>query len=220
MPSAAQSSAVFSARSYRWIGVSLAAVALWILLPPFRVVRLEDDGRAPRPAGEAEAFDPAAFVDRFWEDNLPAALDHATDLDELVGAVSSDPQTARERFGHGLPGYYFAEGEGTVEEIQGRRALLRVGQSTVSLLIAPPVFGNTVRDGTGLLNVNDFSGLEAYNAVSAVLNQKVETEVMPSLRQLVLPGATVSFAGCAKAPESIGAGPLLEFIPLRVEVAP
>ena len=207
-------------RLLRWMGGTAFVVVLWIMVPPFRIVWLDESGQRPQQEGVAPTFDPIGFVDTFWEEKLMPKLGDATELDQLLPLLAEDPLAAKETFGVHDSRYYFAKGEGRVEAVEGRRALLSVAGESVSLLIAPPVFGNTVRDGTGLLSVNDFSGLEAFNAVSALLNEKVETEVMPSLSETLRAGAAVSFTGCAKAPEAVGDGALLEFIPLQVEVAP
>ncbi|MDQ8187658.1 DUF2291 family protein [Pelagicoccus sp. SDUM812002] len=219
MTSSAHSSALFSSPAIRWGGVALLVVVFWIVFPPFRIVSLDESGKAPAKGDESEVFDPAGFVDRFWEDRLEPNLGEAMKVEELLAALVVDPLEARKRYGLYDSRYYFAQGSGDVVEIKGRKAMLEVEGRIISLLIASPVFGNTVRDGTGLLSVNDFSGLEAFNAVSAVLNTKVETEVMPSLQESVKVGATVSFVGCAKAPETLGEGALLEFVPLQVEVS-
>ena len=196
-------------------------VILWILLPPFRVVSLDEDGRLPKGEDDSVAFDASVFADRFWTETIEPNLAKATDLSKLAKAVSNDAKDARERLGRGGEGaanYYFAGGEGVVRELKGRRATLDVQGVQINLLIAGPVFGNTVRDGTGLLNVNELPGLEEFNAVSAALNQKVEGEIMPPVKGIVQVGSVVSFVGCSKAPESLGDGPVLEFTPLRVEV--
>jgi predicted lipoprotein len=85
-----------------------------------------------------------------------------------------------------------------------------------------PVFGNTVRDGCGLLDVNAFPGLEEFNALSAELNALVERNVLPALKAGANVGATVRFAGCAEAPESApDAGePLLLIVPIQAGMPP
>jgi hypothetical protein len=48
----------------------------------------------------------------------------------------------------------------------------------------------------------------------------VEARVQPPLKTVAV-GATITFAGCAEAPESLPpAGPLLTFIPVTAEVTP
>jgi predicted lipoprotein len=60
-----------------------------------------------------------------------------------------------------------------------------------------PVFGNAVRDGTGLLNPSDYPNSQDFNAISSALNHLVETRVLPKLRDAKA-GMSVRFAGCAE----------------------
>ena len=93
-------------------------------------------------------------------------------------------------------------------------------ESEIVVIRLGPVFGNTVRDGCGLLDVNAFPGLQEFNDLSAALNTLVEKNVLPLLREKAVVGATVNFVGCAEAPENAAdAGePLLTIVPVRVEI--
>jgi len=71
----------------------------------------------------------------------------------------------------------------------------------------------------GLLDVNQVPGLTEFNALSAELNRLVEERVQPVLKTGVTVGFTVTFAGCAEAPETLpSGGPLLTIIPISAEV--
>jgi predicted lipoprotein len=86
------------------------------------------------------------------------------------------------------------------------------------VLLAGLVFGNTVRDGTGLLNVNDYPNSQDFNDISAELNKIIETRVLPKLREGVKVGAAVRFVGCAEvADESTDLRPL-KLVPIQAEV--
>ncbi len=221
MAEKAISSTVRSSSYLRWVGLLVLVIVSWILLPPFKVVSLDENGKVPSEKTD-DVFDAAAFVDGFWRERLVPHFENATSIESLVSSLVSDPVAAREQFGRqsgdGAIAYYFAKGEGVVSEVQSRRVILNVNGTLIKLAVAPPVFGNTVRDGTALLNVNDFTGLEDFNGVSAILNQKVEKDVLDSLQDPVEVGQRVSFVACCKAPESFGDGSVLDFTPLRLEV--
>lgn len=172
--------------------------------------------------GQQAAYDVDAFAEAFWTVTLEKGISKATPVDVLLGEISKGLDAARSAYGvggeDGGVAYFFAKGEGRVQELKGRRATVQIGDRVVSLLIAPPVFGNTLRDGTGLLDVNEFPGLEEYNAVSSAFNLKVEKEIMPPLAESLQVGVRLSFVACAKVPSRIGDGPVLEFTPLQVEV--
>lgn len=209
---------------WRWAIFVVAIVVVWIFFPPFRIVPLDDEGNAiVGDSDPSEVFDAEVFVEQFWSETLMPALNAASDLEAILVALSRDPAEALKRHGRkvgvGTTVYYFAAGEGEVVELEGRRAILDMDGVRVAVQIGAPVFGNAVRDGCGLLSVNDVPGLEEFNALSAALNEKVESSVLADAREIAVVGASISFVGCSKAPESIGEGPALDFIPLHLEVA-
>lgn len=170
------------------IGVTIAAgtAMLTYFLPLFHVIPL---GGTP----QNEAFEPAAFVDRFWTDQLLPASDQAVNASKLVAALRDDPQAARAAFGRtvGLSEvyYYFIAGTGRVVSVEKNSIGLAVrdGYEEVEVrLETGPVFGNVLRDGTGLLDVNDFPNSQDFNALSSEINRRVEEQVLPTLRLLSL----------------------------------
>jgi predicted lipoprotein len=177
------------------------AVVLVYFFPLFHVVPLGNAGRHE----VGSAFDTVAFVDRFWAERLIPGAARAVDAAELVAAVQRDRQSARRAHGRsvGLGGvyYYFVAGIGRVVSVENDslRLSLRDGQSQVQVsLETGNIFGNAVRDGTGLLNINDFPNSQDFNAVSSEINRRIEKRVLPELRKLAAVGATIRFVGCAE----------------------
>ncbi len=214
-----------SLRLWRWLAPALVGVALLVVYPPFRVVSRGSGGTHGGTAGAV--FDPAGFAGVFWTEHLQPAAERAAGIGPIVVVLRHDPAAATRQFarkvGAGTTAYYFARGSGRVTAVERSRLLVEVDDSggAVVALRTGPVFGNAVRDGCGLLNVNDVPGLTEFNALSAELNRLVEEQVLPALRsEAVAEGTRLAFAGCAEAPESAGGGPLLTLIPVRVEVLP
>jgi predicted lipoprotein len=187
----------------------------------------------PQPTGgpigstatTAAAFDPTAAAAQIWQDALPSAAQRAVDLKVLLPVVRTDPAAARSKFAPsaGLgAAYFFVRGTGKI--VQRERGSLRLaidGDDTQVVAVRiGPIFGNSVRDGCGLLEVNAFPGLQEFNALSAALNTLVEKRVLPPLQAHGVVGATVTFAGCAEAPESApeAGEPILTIVPVRAEV--
>jgi predicted lipoprotein len=214
----------------RWAVPALAAAAagaFLYFLPLFRVVSLKPPGAAANSTGPAApaAFDPVAAAAKFWQVDLPAAHARAADLAQVAPAIRANAEKARTQFARsaGLgTAYLFVRGSGKV--VAREKNVLRLApagaETEIVVIRLGPVFGNTVRDGTGLLDVNNFPGLQEFNALSAELNALVEKHVLPALRDRAIAGATVHFVGCAEAPESApDAGePLFTLVPVQAEV--
>ena len=97
--------------------------------------------------------------------------------------------------------YYFVAGTGRVTSVEkdSVRLFLRDGQPSMQVLLeAGKIFGNAVRDGTGLLDINDFPNSQDFNALSSELNHRIEQQVLPALRKKATVGAMVRFVGCAE----------------------
>jgi predicted lipoprotein len=196
------------------------AVGLWFF-PPFHVVSLNTGGTA----AAGSAFDAPAAAARVWATDLPAAARRAVELRSFAALLRENTEAARKKYAKaaGLgTAYYFVRGTGevTARDRNYLRVALDGADSAVVAIRIGPVFGNTVRDGCGLLEVNSFPGLQEFNALAAELNALVEKTVLPALRDKAVVGAKISFAGCAEAPEAAGGPgePLLMLVPVEAEV--
>jgi predicted lipoprotein len=206
------------------IGAACVLVSALYFFPFFHVVPLNPPASVAA-ANASVAFDPATAAAKIWKTDLPAAAQRAVELKSLVGPLRENAEKAKTLFAKsaGLgTAYYFVRGRGKVVvcERNTLRLALDGAESNLIALRIGPVFGNTVRDGCGLLDVNAYPGLQEFNALSAELNTLVEKNVLPALREKAVIGTTVQFAGCAEAPEvAADAGePLLIIVPVHAEV--
>ncbi|MBM4091414.1 MAG: DUF2291 domain-containing protein [Planctomycetes bacterium] len=188
----------------QWIivaSVAAAAAVLFHFFPLFHVVPLDQAGQ--RAAGKP--LDPVALVDRFWAERLSPGGTRAVDAVELVAAMQQDRNSARRTHGRsvGVGGayYYFVAGTGRVTSVEKDSVRLSLRDDPPQVEVAletGKIFGNAVRDGTGLWNVNDFPNSQDFNALSSEINHRIEQQVLPALRKKATVGATVRFVGCAE----------------------
>lgn len=210
------------------VGFVLAGVVLAFVwaFPLFHVVPIAGpSSRGSVDVNGSIAFDPVATAAKLWAHELPAAGQRAVEVKTIVGLLRNSPAEAKKKYAkaRGLgAAYYFVRGTGKV--VARDKNYLRVAtetpESAIVALRIGPIFGNTVRDGCGLLDVNAFPGLQDFNALAADLNALVEKNVLPILREQGNVGATVDFTGCAEVPESVGGPeePLLIVVPVKAEV--
>lgn len=215
----------------RWPGLVLIGltVILLVAFPPFRVVSLKTGAAPGHPGGApatSTAFNAAEFAGQFWTGQLQPAAAGAMELQPILAGLRQDAAAAARAHGRqvglGGPVYFFARASGRVVAVERGRVLVAVDgvEGATVALRTGPVFGNTVRDGCGLLEVNSVPGLQEFNAISAELNRLVEERVQPALKSGLVVGTHLTFAGCAEAPERVGNGPWMNFIPVQVEVKP
>jgi predicted lipoprotein len=181
-----------------WGGFAGAFAVLCFFVRPFHVVPLN---KVVPP----QKFDAVTLVDGFWKDKLLPAAERAVPAAELTAAVEKDPEAARKKYGRslGMSGSYcyFVRGTGRVVALEKNLVVVAVSDSQPQLQVGlrtGKIFGNAVRDGTGLLNVNDFANSQDFNAISGALNDRIEREVLPTLQRQGVVGTTIQFAGCAE----------------------
>jgi len=200
----------------RLLAVLVLGAVLW-LFPPFHIIRLKS-----RPVERPATFDPAAFAADFWQSTLPPACGRAPQLADLLQLLNRDPGAARKRFGHspglGSTTLFLVQGSGRVNAVDEKEIGVELTPvANVKLaLVTGLIFGNAVRDGTGLLDPSAFSNSQQFNDISTELNRLVETKVLPDLRQHAAAGKEIRFAGCFELED----GPLpqaLQIIPIKVE---
>jgi predicted lipoprotein len=207
-------------RAVRWfIAIAIIAGICW-LLPQFHVVRL----RAKTAEKPALTFDPARFAETFWTNQLLPSLDRTVKADVLLAAIQSDHGAAKKKFSRQLglseTYFYFVSGTGRVVAVSDDEISLAITAGSTNAEVALQaglIFGDAVRDGTGLLNESACPNSQDFNDVSAALNHLVETRVLPGLHEQAKIGAKISFAGCAEVDdEHIDLKPL-KVIPIQTK---
>ena len=95
---------------------------------------------------------------------------------------------------------------------------LTPGSTNIDVVLeAGLVFGNSVRDGTGLLNASDYPNSQDFNDLSAALNHIVETRVLPPLKKQAKVGTKIFFTGCAEVDDESSDLKPLKVIPVQAK---
>src|SRR5262245_45875006 len=141
-----------------WIIVAGLLGGLLYLFPLFRLIPLA----SAQKQKVAETFDPKRFAEEFWSEKLLQSLDKAVPAEAVLSAIQNNPGSVRKKFGRTL-----GMSESYTLFISGTGNVLSVTDDEVSLALTPGVplpeivlqtgllFGNALRDGPGLLDVND-----------------------------------------------------------------
>ena len=207
-------------RAVRWlIAVVIAAIICW-RFPLFHIVSL----KAVTAEKVAVTFNPTGFAESFWTNQLARAVDKAVEAEVLIPAIQADPAVAKPNYsrtvGMSDAYFYFLSGTGRVLAVSDDEVSLAVTPGATNAEVALEiglVFGNAIRDGTGLLSANDYPNSQDFNDLSAALNHIVETRVLPKLHDGAKVGATVSFTGCAEVDDESSDLKPLKVIPIQAE---
>jgi len=196
---------------------------LLVVFPPVRIVPLE----SARDKAQAQVFDPGQFALRFWQQQLPGALDDAHEAGIVIDAIRRDRKSAKEQYGRvvGLDGphHYFLKGSARIIALHERQVELALdgnnsGRADI-VLQTSMIFGNEILNATGLVKHSQFERTNDYNAISAEVNKIVESELAPPFLEEAKIDSTVRFVGCSSKISDDDPMPIpMRLVPVKLEV--
>ena len=198
-----------------------ALAAWWWAFPPFHIRSLQ----AVREAQAGAQFKAADFAGTFWSEKLLPAVEQAAEAATVLDKIAADPKSVRTQFGRtvgvGSTYYLFLRGNGRVVSADEHHIGLSLKPDDDEAQVVMEldfVFGNAVRDATGLIKPSSYANAQAFNDLAAALNHLVETNVLPELRRIAQVGGRLRFAGCVEVgDEEMDLKPL-KLVPIQVEV--
>jgi predicted lipoprotein len=170
--------------------------------------------------GNEVAFDAKSYVDGIWSTDLLVAYDSANDISTLLDELKKNPESTfahkGQALGIGNIGYFKVQDEGTVLSVNENNVLLQVGNEVVEIE-TEFIFGNAVRDASGLIRVNDYDETADFNSISESINDKIRKEVVPDFRAKVEKGNKVKFKGALELNKAHLDLSQLEIIPVSIQ---
>lgn len=192
-----QSPSLLNSRFYFWLIAAVTTALLLYSMPLFHLVPL----KVAQQKSANTTFNAPTYVDSLWEKLVSETRKNAVDASTLITAIKQNPKLAAEQFGHrlglGSNAAYFISITGKIISLENDLVIIELTNSSHTNIVIDlgPVFGNAVRDGSGLLNVSDFSNAQDFNDISAEINRRVEESVLPHLREHARLGANLHLTG-------------------------
>jgi predicted lipoprotein len=198
---------------------SIAVIAgLLVVFFSLDIRRIDKDNKA------SKGFDAEAYATNLWEKELPAVAEKATNLTTLLDALRASPEQAFSTNGHKLgiskTVYFFAQGSGTVESLDEENIWVTLDNGSRIQIATDFIFGNAVRDGSGIVNIDDFLNMTDFNNVSVALNKLVKNKVVIGLKTEAMPGIRVDFAGAFELNETSPDLAAIRMIPVVAKINP
>jgi len=174
-----------------------------------------------------EKFDAVAFSKRLWNEKLSTRLDSAVGFATLLETLKTNPIDAFERYsnmmGIGNYRYSLVKLTGTAAEINEDEIIMQTnhGDSLITVNLATEyVYGNAIRDASGLLDLKDFSNTTDLNSISEQLNATVRNVVLPPFKKSVKQGDRIEATGAIEINKEHIRITELELIPVRLKILP
>ena len=189
--------------------------------PLFHVVRIDQFNNSL----DESAFKAADFAKTFWSERLTPSLKQAPDAATLLADLRANSEAARAKFGRKVgvsrTRLIVLRGTGTIVTIDKKGVGIALHSDTKEadvVLQTGLLFGNTVRDATGLLNASNYPDSRQFNEISTELNRIIEASVVPILKEKAIVGRQIHFAGCTEIADEGELVKPLKIIPLDVRV--
>lgn len=170
----------------------------------------------------AKEFNATTYAETFWETKLLPNLDKAIELYQLKAMLSNDAEKTFDNYSHALGignlRYFLVKGKGIIETIHDDDVTIVLQDENKQRirLATEFIFGNAVRDATGLININEFNNTMDFNNVSAELNKIIRERVLPPFKKNVKAGSVVEFTGAIELNKEHLDLVNLEVVPIQI----
>ena len=170
-------------------------------------------------------FDAVDFSKKLWEEKMPAKIDSAVDLSFLIKAVTNDEDAALKKYTNSLDignyRYAMIKTQATVSGVNEDEVLIQVpfADSVMNDVLATEfVYGNAIRDASGLVDIKDFPVTSDLNSISEELDRIVRTTVLPSFKKTVKKGDKVNIVAAIQLNKEHIKWNGLELLPVRLQI--
>jgi predicted lipoprotein len=196
--------------------LSIALIAVFLLYNSVYFKKL-----SAMKATTPVAFDATAFSKKLWNDQLPVRINSAVGLDVLLPALQTNPGQAFDKYSNALAigniRYSLVQAAGRVTAVDENAVTIQAGNATIHLQIEY-VYGNAIRDASGLVDIKNFVNTTDLNNVSEALNKQVREQVLPPFKKAVQKADSVWFAGALELNKEHVHLQELQIIPVQVKI--
>ena len=178
-------------------------------------------------ANKNEKFDAITYTQLLWKNRMQGKLDSAIEISTLVNEVSVNQVAALDKYGNalGIGNYRYVLVNALVSIIDIKEDEINIqfntGDQQIDALIATEyIYGNAIRDASGLVSVKDFSNTDDLNAISEAMNAKVRNQVLPPFKKSVKKGQKLQVVAAVELNKAFVQWKGLELIPIQIQILP
>jgi predicted lipoprotein len=180
-----------------------------------------DEVKAARLSTE---FNAKTYATKFWNDKLVPHLRNAIELSALFSMLTTDKEGSFNKYSNALGigniRFFLVKGTGRVVTINEDNIMVQLQSDSAASVISIAtefVFGNAVRDASGLIDINEFKNTMDFNEVSAELNKSIRENVLPGFKQGLTVGTSIEFYGAMELNKNHMNLNRVELIPIEIK---
>jgi hypothetical protein len=172
------------------------AGSLLLLIVAYNSVYFKKLDEVKATAGKK--FDAAAFAKTFLANQLTPKLGSAPAIDALIELLSTDKDKTFDTYSHataiGNVRYFLVKGEGTITSINENDVTVQTGKESITIA-TEFIYGNALRDASGLFDITAFTNTTDINNVSSELNKIIRNDVAAPFKAKAKVGDKIQFSG-------------------------
>ncbi len=152
-------------------------------------------------SAQKENFDFKAYANSIYYKGILKSK-KTINLTDLIATAKANPELAFKnhgnRLGIGNSAYFMIQSTGKIIDIKDGLYTIADEKNGIVYIDTKYIFGNALRDASGLVKLTDFKTNAQFNKVSESLNDIVRNEILPNETKKVQIGDSVSFSGAIK----------------------
>ncbi|RYU97351.1 DUF2291 family protein [Emticicia agri] len=165
------------------------------------------------------SFDFKTFADSLYYQGILKS-NNAVELSQLSALVQSNPDSAFKAYGNrlgiGNSAYFMVKGEGKVIEKQASGLKVVTDTHTILMVDTKYIFGNAIRDASGLVKLTDFKTNADFNKLSEALNNVIREKAIPEDLKAINVGDKITLSGATKLSKTQDKSTTLSILPIRI----
>jgi len=170
-------------------------------------------------------FDTAKYADGIWNDQLIPKLGSVIELPRFISECTANKEQALSSYTHALAignyRYALVRVKGLVTAVTADEVEVKPASGSDTLLVhvtTEYVYGNAIRDASGLISIKDFPNTTDLNAVSEAINGIVRKKVLPAFKSQVKAGDKIDMTGAMEINKEHIQWNDLELIPVQIQI--
>ena len=165
------------------------------------------------------SFDFKAFADSLYYKGI-LTNNRAVEVSRLIASTQSNHDSAFKAYGNrlgiGNSAYFMVKAEGKVLEKTNSGLKVLTANNTTLLVDTKYIFGNAIRDASGLVKLTDFKTNAEFNKLSEALNNIIREKAIPEDLKTINVGDAIMVSGATKL--SKGQNQMLELTILPTHI--
>ena len=165
------------------------------------------------------SFDFKTFADSLYYQGILKS-NNGVELSQLLTSLQSNPDSAFKAYGNrlgiGNSAYFMIKGKGKVIEKQVDGLKVATENNITLTVDTKYIFGNAIRDASGLVKLTDFKTNADFNKLSEALNTIIREKAIPEDLKNISVGDEVTLTGATRLSKTHDKSVAISILPIKI----